>query len=526
LRASDGSYHRKTGRAGHGWLFATWTGRIITSGPDAPFGNKMNQSRSKLLGILSTLYIFYQAEHTNPIHRGSATYNCYECKTTMAILSKKRPSITIATQDNHDVIIEIFQIKKMLKTKITIETVRHSEDTKNETPEIAACEEVSHIANNFGSESPNKLVPRSLTFLLPLHKISVQTNSAVLTSKGSVEITTSIHKPALLKKVESDTKWPHPVVQSVDWQALSKAISSFSKLVRTKFTKLMFGLNQTNYLNNRYYGTDSTYPCCNKAPETFNHVLTCNSPTSTSAHLVLQEKLRSALETMSTPPQLIQLAFNFLSDNIDIPTSLSNDLSILHHSQSEIGWNQFLHGRISQKWCTVYSKLCTKQKVNPSIWTAWLITAIWHYTHSMWKHRNNVVHNQNNKVVSMVALSKLHDKTSELYCKYSNDPHLIPEYLCYLFKHPVQSMQLLSEDALRCWVDTIEEACHIQDSLNRESKGSVRCLYRFLGKEPPALTASAAPASTDSTGSIADQKDPALDNKEKQRSTPRIRKRN
>jgi hypothetical protein len=229
---------------------------------------------------------------------------------------------------------------------------------------------------------------------------------------------------------------------------------------------------------------------------------------------------------MSSPPQLIQLAFNFLSDTIDIPVNMSDDLRDLRHSQSEIGWDQFLHGRISLKWFTVYNKLSSKQKVHSSVWTAQFIKAIWQYTHSIWNHRNHVVHNQTNKMTSSVALSKLHSKTSELYCRYSNDPHMIPEYLHYLFKRPAQTMHLLLEDALRCCVDNIEEACSIQDSLKHELKGSARCLYWFLGEKTPALIVSMSPSSTDLMGSTTDQTDPALDKKEKRCSNPRIRKRN
>jgi hypothetical protein len=65
--ASNGSYFWGNGGLGHSWLFATRAGRIICSGPGAPFGNKMSRLRSKLLGILSTLYILYQAEVTHPI---------------------------------------------------------------------------------------------------------------------------------------------------------------------------------------------------------------------------------------------------------------------------------------------------------------------------------------------------------------------------------------------------------------------------------------------------------------------------
>jgi len=119
--ASDSSSHKENKGAGHSWLSATQTGKIISSGPGAPFGNKMNHLRSKLLGTLSTLYILYQAEVTHPIQQRSVIYNCYDCNTTKAALSSKRPSIATATQDNYGFLMEIFQIRKLLKTKIITE---------------------------------------------------------------------------------------------------------------------------------------------------------------------------------------------------------------------------------------------------------------------------------------------------------------------------------------------------------------------------------------------------------------------
>lgn len=98
------------------------------------------------------------------------------------------------------------------------------------------------------------------------------------------------------------------------------------------------------------------------------------------------------------------------------------------------------------------------------------------------ENRNHVVHNQNKKTISSVALSKLHQKTSELYIRYSNDPHMIPEYLRYLFKHPIAIMHQLSEDALRCWVDTIEEASRLQESLRHKIKVASTVCIGFLAK--------------------------------------------
>jgi hypothetical protein len=173
--------------------------------------------------------------------------------------------------------------------------------------------------------------------------------------KGSAEITESIHKPALLNKVEKDTKWSPSTIQSVDWLALGKATNSIPKPKKIKFTKLMFDLNQTNYLNNKYYGASATCPCCNKSTETHNHVLIFPSQ-SISARLLSREAFRSALDNQSTPAPLIELALILLSDKNDLLTN-SADLQDLYHSQLKIGWDQFLRGRISKKWGITYTKL-------------------------------------------------------------------------------------------------------------------------------------------------------------------------
>jgi hypothetical protein len=193
------------------------------------------------------------------------------------------------------------------------------------------------------------------------------------------------------------------------------------------------------------------------------------------------------MEAMSTPPQLIQLALGFLSEPTNPPPLITAPPSDLLQSQLEIGWVQFLCACISRKWHSAYNSLAQmKQKVNLLIWTAHFIQSIWCYLHSLWKHRNHVLHNQQGQKQSSVTLTKLCSKTTEFYNRYSSDPHMIPEYLRYLFKHPIGVMHQLSEDALRCWVDTIEEASRIQENLQQASKGSIRCLYRFLGRDPPA----------------------------------------
>ena len=64
--------------------------------------------------------------------------------------------------------------------------------------------------------------------------------------------------------------------------------------------------------------------------------------------------------------------------------------------QTEIGWNLFLCGRISRKWREAQDRwldrLYTRWKSNGSTWAAKLCTKCINFHHSLWDHRNDILH--------------------------------------------------------------------------------------------------------------------------------------
>ena len=99
----------------------------------------------------------------------------------------------------------------------------------------------------------------------------------------------------------------------MELRSIEKALKSYPRPAHIQFTKLLFHLNQTNYWNNRFYGTTAACPCCNKAMEMFSHITTCPTKLATSSRLVSLLALQSDLDEIFTPKALSKLVLDKLS---------------------------------------------------------------------------------------------------------------------------------------------------------------------------------------------------------------------
>jgi hypothetical protein len=164
----------------------------------------------------------------------------------------------------------------------------------------------------------------------------------------------------------------------MELRSIEKALKSYPRPARIQLTKLLFHLNQTNYWNNRFYGTTAACPCCNKAMEMFSHITTCPTKLATSSRLVSLLALQSDLDEIFTPKALSKLVLDKLSGK---PVESSSNMESLLSAQHKIGWEHFLTGHISTQWQSHYSILHTPSKhPKPALWAAKFVSRIWKYS--------------------------------------------------------------------------------------------------------------------------------------------------
>lgn len=94
-------------------------------------------------------------------------------------------------------------------------------------------------------------------------------------------------------------------------------------------------------------------------------------------------------------------------------------------------------------------------------WGTTVISSLWSFSKTIWKHRNEVVHGK-----TPIALSKevqqLQECAAQHYTQYAGNPHLVPHTSAYLFNRPLASILALRRDTLASWIRSVEEAVQTQ----------------------------------------------------------------
>jgi transposase len=90
--------------------------------------------------------------------------------------------------------------------------------------------------------------------------------------------------------------------------------------------------------------------------------------------------------------------------------------------QDEIGWQNFVKGKISWSWVTLqlqhYQEQHSKQTVDK--WTSGLVTQLLELTHGMWIHRNRVLHAVDEQGLALQQAVELEAAIHEEFRKGTN----------------------------------------------------------------------------------------------------------
>jgi hypothetical protein len=128
-------------------------------------------------------------------------------------------------------------------------------------------------------------------------------------------------------------------------------------------------------------------------------------------------ELQNYMENKKTNQTTIRVIMYYISRWIEnkpteqlsiIAPEASLALKAAVHSQTKIGWNNFIKGRMSKKWCTLYNDdkqytiLGDPKLPTSDIWARDIINITWNYVLNTWYCRNNVEHQKDLNNVSTV----------------------------------------------------------------------------------------------------------------------------
>lgn len=245
--------------------------------------------------------------------------------------------------------------------------------------------------------------------------------------------------------------------------------------------------------NSRFYGLSDKCPCCQLHQETITHLLTCKHEAVALHWEKAKKMLFQQLTKIHTPARIGNLLQQGLDqweastkDNgltIWAPTfgsvrTIDIVLTQAYRTQSyEIGWEQFLRGRISSYWGKAYGRGQNNQKLDPVIWASKVICHLLEYTESLWKFQNGVIYGHSSAKTHKKWLGGIKQEISCAYAQYKDDPFIISHHQSSLFTKPLRDILQMDLDYLQSWLRTFNEAVLTQQEFHRRQAETARAFH-------------------------------------------------
>lgn len=431
--------------------------------------------RAELTSIMAALYILTRID---PQH-GQATLSSNNKKALQDSFGLEPLGITLATQSDYDLILEIRRLHLLLVIPIT---PQHGPQTNAGVPEgTPLIQQPVQSCQDFISAATPQHRALVISQMAPSHVITVVKHQELVYHPLRTTVSQSLHHAPLILKLQKDNHWNDQHLSLIDWDAYSRAILKHPRSHRISITKLSHSLWNTNKQNNRYYGETSLCPCCHHCIEDIPHIFTCTQPEVAATRSTALSTLQLAMKK-STPHSLYESVFSGIAQWLVnphlteylAPTSGSllpqlQSISKAFHAQSSIGWAGMFRGHIASGWaeafCNTYEAPSGGKRLSSATihslsqqWSTKLIMQLWQFSKTIWAYRNAVVHGQTE--FSRVSKERLSMQTlvSQHYAAYQDNQHYIPRSRSFLFNRSEDAMLALKRDAMASWLALVEEA--------------------------------------------------------------------
>jgi hypothetical protein len=196
---------------------------------------------------------------------------------------------------------------------------------------------------------------------------------------------------------------------------------------------------------------------------------------ATSHRISATEQLRKNLLRIHTPVPIIDALLHGVQKwTTEVPSNQVRSLTMGSLKASDvvltsafteqfhtIGWLQLMLGRLSKKWEMAYThyKSIPSAQFYKNNWSTSFNPHIWEYTHSLWQHRNGILHGLSSEQCAEKILTKLQMEVSCLYESIlANPDKLLPWHLGLIKDNSLERLLNLPYDDIQCWLRSVKEA--------------------------------------------------------------------
>jgi ribonuclease HI len=274
---------------------------------------------------------------------------------------------------------------------------------------------------------------------LPGNKAYLEINNLQVTSKQSKALRDSFHASRMHEYFKDTYGWKDKIVDTIWWQAHGKALSQFSCGQKTTLQKYIHRRIACNKREHRYAPHRSPMcQLCKTTIECTDHIIQCKGcqprVKGRQEYLKILQNKMIMMGTNSTTIRVIIAHLRAWLEQSEIPEmheiapEASEFLKTTVIIQGQIGWDQWMRGRIAIQWGEMYNddmKHLPFPVYRPSAsrWGKQIITETWKFVLLSWTIRNNVEHDnegeplkrRKEKLVEQIMWIKSHIKEDKEY---------------------------------------------------------------------------------------------------------------
>jgi hypothetical protein len=409
VMVSDGSYKAllSTEIGAAAWILecsqtgATCCGECSTSG----LRNEVNAYRSELQGCHAGLLGLYAFSIYHQLQGGSVTFhfdndagvdksaerhlNVPE-RYKHADLVRAIRVIVFRLRTEHDIIITFDKVQGHRLRHVRYDQLTRPEQL-NEMMDIRAKARVDRIFSQRIPPPPKSIKFEGWSFWIDDIKATTDPTDMLLQRIHEGTMRDWLSRP--------DHLWMTAAgFDLVDWQSVHTSLKGFPEMFRVWASKHMSrfcGVGRMQHICG--FWDNSHCPRCKEDNETTTHILICPDEDAGREWRNRVANLGIWLLEMDTHPSIKTCIMESLSlratttlfspnaDHICMTAALEQD---------EIGWQNFVEGKISKSWGVLQWNHYQEQLSVRSgdKWSTGLVTQLLELTHGMWKHRNSILH--------------------------------------------------------------------------------------------------------------------------------------
>lgn len=226
-------------------------------------------------------------------------------------------------------------------------------------------------------------------------------------------------------------------------------------------------------------------PECGAEGEDIDHLLKCESPRRNKIRDHMFKEIGDYMKSKNTPVEVHAMIITYLRawfssslEEIHQDPNISKFLKSAVGEQMEIGWDQFLLGRISKKWGELINfhqpknnkenDKVTKEKAIITLaetWGARMVPIIWKHLLEIWATRNGKAHGETKEEQHSIYKKKLLQKIAKIKAK----ANIIPEEKVEYITAPIETIERMNtQQILIAWIRHSEIIITVHRGINRK----------------------------------------------------------